>query len=86
MSRYNRPNKSTNKDYAIRAVFGIVVVAILAILCPRDNPVKLHYNLGEPWNDNEIIAKDSFDLMGENVEPRKEFISANAKFVKNLDI
>ena len=26
------------------------------------------------------------DLMGENVEPRKEFISANAKFVKNLDI
>lgn len=68
MSRYNRPNKSTNKDYAIRAVFGIVVVAILAILCPRDNSVKLHYNLGEPWNDNEIIAKDSFDIYkSENV-------------------
>lgn len=26
------------------------------------------------------------DLMGESVEPRKEFIQANAKFVKNLDI
>ncbi len=26
------------------------------------------------------------DLMGENVEPRKDFITANAKFVKNLDI
>lgn len=26
------------------------------------------------------------DLMGENVEPRKEYIQANAKFVKNLDI
>lgn len=26
------------------------------------------------------------DLMGENVEPRKDFISNNAKFVKNLDI
>lgn len=26
------------------------------------------------------------DLMGENVEPRKDFITANARFVKNLDI
>ncbi len=26
------------------------------------------------------------DLMGENVEPRKDYITANAKFVKNLDI
>ena len=25
-------------------------------------------------------------LMGEKVEPRKEFILTNAKFVKNLDI
>nr|WP_318033315.1 hypothetical protein [Mycoplasmopsis cynos] len=25
-------------------------------------------------------------LMGENVEPRKEFISINAKYVKNIDL
>jgi DNA gyrase subunit B len=34
-----------------------------------------------------IEADSVFDaLMGENVEPRREFIEKNAKFVKNLDI
>ncbi|NLB48788.1 MAG: DNA topoisomerase (ATP-hydrolyzing) subunit B [Erysipelotrichia bacterium] len=34
-----------------------------------------------------IKAEQIFtDLMGDNVVPRKEFINANAKFVKNLDV
>ena len=37
--------------------------------------------------DDAIKAEQVFtDLMGDNVDPRKEFIHANAKFVKNLDI
>ncbi len=37
--------------------------------------------------DDAIEADRTFDmLMGEEVEPRKEFILTNAKFVKNLDI
>ena len=37
--------------------------------------------------DDAIRADETFSiLMGEKVEPRKEFIEANAKYVQNLDI
>ena len=42
----------------------------------------LKVNLKDAAAANEIFS----DLMGEKVEPRKEFIHANAKFAENLDI
>ncbi len=36
--------------------------------------------------DSEKAAKIFSDLMGEDVEPRREFIEANAVFVQNLDV
>ena len=53
--------------------------------------------LGEMNPENRILVKVTMDdaikadeiftlLMGDEVEPRREFIQANAKYVKNLDI
>ena len=36
------------------------------------------------WNDRAIDLL--YDLMGEEVEPRREFIEENAVYVENLDI
>jgi len=37
--------------------------------------------------DDAVQAEKIFsDLMGDNVEPRREFINANARYVRNLDI
>ena len=37
-------------------------------------------------NDAEIASENFSLLMGEEVEPRRQFIEENAQFVKNLDI
>ena len=42
----------------------------------------LRVNLENAASANEIFS----DLMGDNVEPRKDFIHENARYVQNLDI
>ena len=46
-----------------------------------------HRTLVQITIDDAIKADEIFTvLMGENVEPRREFIENNAKYVTNLDI
>lgn len=47
-----------------------------------DNRVLLRVNL----DDESTSVDDVFStLMGDKVEPRREFIERNAKYVKNID-
>ncbi|MBP1760954.1 MAG: gyrase subunit, partial [Firmicutes bacterium] len=48
----------------------------------EDNRIILQVTIEDAIQADEIFS----DLMGDNVEPRKEFIQANAKYVSNLDI
>jgi DNA gyrase subunit B len=48
----------------------------------KDHRRMLQVTITDAQEANDALI----DLMGENVEPRKDFITANAKFVKNLDI
>ena len=48
----------------------------------RNHRRMLQVTIEDAEASNDVLI----DLMGENVEPRKDFIIANAKFVKNLDI
>ena len=37
--------------------------------------------------EDAVVASQLFDrLMGEDVEPRRQFIEKNARYVKNLDV
>lgn len=47
-----------------------------------NNRTLLQVNIDDAIRADQIFS----DLMGENVEPRREFIQANATFVTNLDI
>ena len=61
------------------------------------SPIQRYKGLGEMDPENRILVKVTIDdarvadaifdqLMGDNVEPRREFIQENAKYVTNLDV
>ncbi|MBQ0019560.1 MAG: HDIG domain-containing protein [Bacteroidales bacterium] len=62
MNRYNHPHKLTKLDYILRIIFVLGGIVLLGFFCPRESSMQLHYRIGEPWDNNELIARDSFDI------------------------
>ena len=47
-----------------------------------ENRILLKITMDDAMMADKVLT----DLMGEEVEPRREFIEKNAKFVENLDV
>lgn len=62
MSRYNSPERLTNKERISRIALGLAMVIVLGIFCPKDTTITLDYKLNEPWEEGALIARDSFEI------------------------
>jgi hypothetical protein len=72
MSRYNRKRKVSNKEYLYRILGLVAMIAILAVFLPKGGYNKYVYNIGEPWDDVQVIAQDSFPVYKSEAQLKRE--------------
>ena len=72
MSRYNKQRVISNKEYLYRVGGMIVMIAILALFLPKGGYSKYEYKVGEPWDDGQIIAQDSFPVYKSEAQLKRE--------------
>lgn len=63
MSRYNHKHKLTAKAYLFRVFFSVASIVILVAFMPSTGSSHLTYQKGEPWDDEPLIAQDSFPIL-----------------------
>ncbi len=72
MSRYNRKRKISNKVYLYRIAGLVVMIAILTVFLPKGGYSKYEYRVGEPWDDAQVIAQDSFPVYKSEAQLNRE--------------
>ena len=72
MSRYNRKRKISGKEYLYRVTVLVAMIAILAIFLPKGGYNKYEYKIGEPWDDAQVIAQDSFPVYKSEAQLKRE--------------
>lgn len=72
MSRYNHPHTLSKTTIALHLLGGLLAVVLLSILCPHEATTKLEYHIREPWDNDALIAKDSFDVYKNQEQYKKE--------------
>ena len=72
MSRYNRQRTISKKEFLYRVAGLIGMIAILAVFLPKGGYNKYEYKIGEPWDDAQIIAQDSFPVYKSEEQLKRE--------------
>ncbi|MBO7069267.1 MAG: HDIG domain-containing protein [Bacteroidaceae bacterium] len=72
MSRYNRTRVISKKEYLYRVGGVIAMIAILTVSLPKGGYNKYEYRIGEPWDDAQIIAQDSFPIYKSEAQLKRE--------------
>ncbi|MBQ0049937.1 MAG: HDIG domain-containing protein [Bacteroidales bacterium] len=72
MNRYNQSRVTSGKERLLHVLYCVAAIALLTLFCPRDTTEKLHYRIGEPWDAEALIARDSFDVYKNDAVLRKE--------------
>ena len=62
MSRNHHYRTLHTRDYLYRIAFCVISVVILVLGMPTEQKIGHNYKLGEPWDDNPVIATDSFRI------------------------
>lgn len=63
MSRFNHKHSLSPRAYFYRVLFSLIAIAILVVFMPRGTTSAFHYQKGEPWDDEALIAQDSFPIL-----------------------
>lgn len=63
MSRFNHRTKWTRRDYIIRSLSAVLLIAIFVLFMPRESTRTYHYHEGGVWDYSTLIAEDSFPIL-----------------------
>lgn len=64
MSRYNHIHNLNVRAYLYRILFSVIATAILVVFMMLvENTSTYHFQKGEPWEDEALIAQDSFPIL-----------------------
>ena len=63
MSRFNHRRKWTRRDYVVRTLSTLLLIAIFVAFMPRESVRTYHYHEGGVWDYTPLIAEDSFPIL-----------------------